>query len=146
MWQFFFIFLVIFSTQYQDIEFRMSQKHYHKAVFVWQDLSRYLYFCQSPGGISVCSHSHKLLSHHVISTIFPASVPCRDVSCQGRWCSSKPFEGSRDTQVQKHVLSLTSDESSNTSNVGYAGTPGTARDLPFALLLYYNRQIRICLL
>lgn len=31
-----------------------------------------------------CSHKHNLLSYHVVSTIFPTSVPSRDVSCRGR--------------------------------------------------------------
>lgn len=70
-----------------------------------------------------CFYKCNLLSHHVVSTIFSATVPCRDVSCWGRWCWQMPFENSGDTQVLMQALSPTRDESASISIGGSAGAP-----------------------
>lgn len=71
---------------------------------------------------SKCFYKSNLLSYYVVSTIFSASVPCRDVSCRGRWCWQMLFEDSGDTGVMQ-TLSPTGDESASISIVGSAGAP-----------------------
>ena len=53
----------------------------------------------------------------------PASVPCRDVSCQGLWRCRMAFEDSEDAEVLMQALSPTRDARASTSIIGLAGAP-----------------------
>lgn len=76
-----------FPSPYQDLLWdKIELKTLAQSILSLADPSKVPSFISgSPLRCLKYSHNHNL-SYCVVSTIFPASVPCGDVSCQGCWC------------------------------------------------------------